>query len=88
MVTVFKGSPRLGGQDSACNAGDSEDLGLIFGSERSPGGGNDNPVQHARLKNPTDRVAWWATVQRVAKNRTQLRTKQCFSNMTIPYNSI
>ena len=88
MVMVFKGCPRLGGKDSAGNAEDSGDWGLIFGSERSPGGGNDNPIQYSHLKNPTDRVAWWATVQRVAKNQTQLRTEQCVSNMTIHYNSI
>ena len=31
------------GKESACNAGDTEDGGLIPGSGRSPGGGNSNP---------------------------------------------
>ena len=31
------------GKESACNAGDWGDLGLILGSETSPGGGHDNP---------------------------------------------
>ena len=36
----------------------------LLGSGRSPGGGNDNPVQYPCLGNPTDRGAWWATVHR------------------------
>ena len=35
-------------------AGDSGDAGSIPGSGRSPGGGNDNPLQHSCLGNPTD----------------------------------
>ena len=45
-------------------------------SGRSPGGGNGNLVQYSHLKNAMDRGAWWATVQRVTKSQTQLRTKQ------------
>ena len=41
------------------NAGD---LSWNFGSGRSPGGGNGNPLQYSCLENPTDRGAWWATV--------------------------
>ena len=48
------------------------DLGLIPGSERSPGGGNGNPVQYSCLENPMDRGAWRATVHGVAKSQTQL----------------
>ena len=65
----------LGGSEvkvSACNAGD---LGSIPGSGRSPGEGNDNPLQYSCLENPMDRGAWWATVHRVAKSRTWLRWK-------------
>ena len=36
-------------EESACNA---EDLGLIPGLGRSPGGGHDNPLQHSCLENP------------------------------------
>ena len=46
------------GKASACNAGD---LGSIPGSERSPGEGNGNPLQHSCLENPRDGGAWWAT---------------------------
>ena len=62
---------------SACNV---EDLGLIPGSGRSPGEGNVNPLQYSCLENPMDGGAWWATVHRVAKSRTQL------SNFTFTFN--
>ena len=57
------------GKASACNAGD---LCSIPGSGRSPGEGNGNPLQYSCLENTMDRGAWWATVHRVAKSRTQL----------------
>ena len=46
------------------NAGD---MGLISGLGRSPGEGNDNPLQYSCLGNPMDGGAWWATVRGVAK---------------------
>ena len=46
------------------NAGD---VGLIPGSERSAGEGNDNPLQYSCLENPMDRGAWQATVHGVTK---------------------
>ena len=60
------------GQESACNMGVTGDTSLIPGLGRSPGGGNGNPLQYSCLKNPMDRGAWWATVQRVSKNWTRL----------------
>ena len=39
------------------NAGNSGDLGLIPGLERSPGGGNGNSLQDSYLENPRDRGA-------------------------------
>ena len=56
------------GKESASNAGD---LGLIPGLGRSPGEGNDNPLQYSCLENSMDRGAWWATVHSVPK-RTEL----------------
>ena len=56
-------------KESACNVGD---LGLIPGSERSPGKGNGYPLQDSCLKNSMDRGAWWATVHEVANSRTRL----------------
>ena len=50
------------------NAGDIRDLGSIPGSEKSPGGGHNNPLQYSCLENPMDRGAWRATVHEVAKN--------------------
>ena len=36
----------------------AEDMGSISGSGRSPGEGNDNPLQYSCLGNPLDREAW------------------------------
>ena len=60
-VSVVKNSPA--------NTGDMHS---IPGSERSPGGGNGNPLQYFCLENPMDRGAWWATIHKVTKNRTWL----------------
>ena len=73
-VTIYcflihdKGFP--GGSDSkesACNAGDP---GLIPGLERSPGEGNDDPLQYSCLENSMDRVACRAAVHGVAESDT------------------
>ena len=63
----FPGSSA--GKKSACNVGD---LGLIPGLGRSPGEGQDNPLQYSCLENPMNRGAWQATVHGVAKSQTQL----------------
>ena len=52
------------------NAGDVRDMGSIPGSERSPGGGHDNPLQYSCLENPMDREAWRVTVHGVAESGT------------------
>ena len=65
-------SPCLNGKESACSAGKAEDADLIPGLERSPGGGNSNPLQYSCLGNPMDRGAWWATSMRLLKSWTQL----------------
>ena len=54
------------------NAGDIRDPGSVAGLGKSPGKGNDSPLQYSCLENPTDRGAWQATVHGVAKSRTQL----------------
>ena len=56
-------------------AGAAGDMGLIPGSERSPGVGNVNPFQYSCLENSMDRGAWWATVHGVAKRGTRLSTR-------------
>ena len=52
--------PASGSDDkqSACSTGD---LGLISGSERSPGEGNGSPLQYSCQENSMDRGAWRAT---------------------------
>ena len=60
------------GKESACNEGYPGDASSVPGSERSPGEGNGNSLQHSCLENSMDKVAWQATVHRVAKSRTQL----------------
>ena len=45
-------------KESTCNA---VHLGSIPGLQRSPGGGNSNPLQYSCLGNSMDRGAWWAT---------------------------
>ena len=57
------------GKESTCNAGDTRDSGLIPGLERSPGGGNGNPLQYYCLENHMDRGAWWATVHGAPKSQ-------------------
>ena len=49
---------QLSGKESACNAGDTGDVGSIPGLGRSPVKGQDNPLQYSCLENPTDRGAW------------------------------
>ena len=41
--------------------GNAGDAGLITGSGRSSGEGNDNPLWYSCLENPKDRGAWRAT---------------------------
>ena len=61
------------GKESACNAGEARDMGLISGSGRSPGEGHSNPLQCSCLENPLDRGAWLVAVHGVAKSQTQLK---------------
>ena len=44
--------------------------GLIPGSGRSPGEGNDCPLQYCCLENRVDTGDWWATVHGVANSPT------------------
>jgi len=46
---------------------DAGDSGSIPGLGRSPGEGNDNPLQCSCLGNPMDRETWQATVHGVIK---------------------
>ena len=61
-----------GGSDSKESAYNGGDPGSIPGLGRSPGEGNDNPLQYFCLGNPTEAGSWWTTVHGVGKNRTGL----------------
>ena len=59
-------------KNPSASARDITDVGSIPGSGRSPRG-HGNPLQSSCLENPMDGRAWWATVHRVVKSRTQLK---------------
>ena len=48
------------------------DLSSVPRLGRSPGGGQDNPLQYSCLENPMDRGAWWAVVHGVTKSQIYL----------------
>ena len=56
-------------KESAYNVGD---LGSVPRLGRSPGEGNDNPLQYSCLENPMDGGAWEAAVSGIAKSWTRL----------------
>ena len=49
------------------SAGHARDVGSIPGPGRSPGIGNDNPLQYSHLGNLMDRGSWWTTVHWITK---------------------
>ena len=69
-TTYLFGFP--GGSNDKQPASHAGDVGLISGSGRSPGGGNENgnPLQYPCPENPTDREAWRSAVHRFAKSWT------------------
>ena len=70
LPEIVKGFPGgSDGKESACNAGD---LGWIPGLGKSPGEGNDYPLQYSCQENFMDRGAWWAIVHGVMKRWTEL----------------
>ena len=52
----------------------TQETGLTPGSERSPGGGSGNPLQHSCLDNFMNREAWWVTVHGVTESQTESQT--------------
>ena len=58
----------FGGSEVKASAYNARDPGSIPGSGRSPGEGNDNPLQYSCLENPMEGGAWWSTVHRVSKS--------------------
>ena len=60
-------------EQATAYAGNMRDLGSIPQSGRFPGGGHGSPLQYSYLETSMDRGAWWATVHRMAKSKTQLK---------------
>ena len=58
-----------GDSDGKESASDVRDSGLIPGLGRSPGEGNDNPLQYSCLENSMDRRTWQTTVHGVSKSQ-------------------
>ena len=56
------------GKEAACNAGDTEDTGVILRLGKSSGGGNGNPLQYSCLENSMDSGAWRATVHGITES--------------------
>ena len=52
------------------NEGDLKDTSSIPALGRSPGEGNDNPLQYSCLENPMDRGTLQATVHGIPKSLT------------------
>ena len=64
---MMKGFPCSSvGKESACSAGD---MGSIPELGRSPGEGNDNPLQYSCLENLMDRGVWWDVLHGVTKSQ-------------------
>ena len=57
------------GSDAKESASNTEDLGSIPGSGRSPGEENDYLLQYSCLENSMDRGAWHTTVHGVTKSQ-------------------
>ena len=57
-LSTLEASFIPGGSDGKASAYNVGEPGSIPGLERSPGEGNDNPVQYSCLENPMDGGAW------------------------------
>jgi len=82
---ILVGFPDDCGIESASS---SRDMGPIPGLGRSPGEGNDNPLQYSCLENPTVRGAWRDTVHGVTKesDMTQgLRQQQYYGSSFVQH---
>ena len=67
LDTIYRLPWWFSGKESACNIGDSWKTGSVPGVGRSPGEGNDNPLQYSCLGNLIDRGDWQAAVYGVKK---------------------
>ena len=69
---ICMGSMALVVKNPLANSGCTRDVGSIAELGRSPRTGNGTPLQYSCLENSMDRGAWWAMVQGITKNWTQL----------------
>ena len=67
----------ISGRESAYNAGDTGDTGLISESGGSSAGENGSPLQYSCLENSMGRGARQATVHGAIKSCTQLKRVAC-----------
>ena len=94
LLTELLGKLAVLSKESACNAGDTEDLGLIPGSGRTmyllscPGGGHGNLLQYSCLENTMDRGDLWSTVHTVAKSWTGLKQLSTYTGRLTPRSKV
>ena len=69
----------LSGKESAWDAGDAGNTGSALGLGRSPGEGNDNPLQYSCIEDSMERGAWRAIVHGVAKSPNTTEHKHMWS---------
>ena len=67
LLRDFPGSAT--GKEPACQFRRLKRRGFCPLIGKIPGGGHGRPLQYSCLKNPIDRVAWWAAVHKVTKSR-------------------
>ena len=79
VIWGFSGG--AGGKEPTCQCRRQKRFGLDPWVGRIPEGGNGNPLQYSCLEHPRDRGAWWATVHRVVKSRTQLKQLSIHTRM-------
>ena len=70
-------------KNSSANAGDTEDVGLIPGSSRAPGGGNGNPLQYSCVENRMDRGADGLQSMGSQRVRQDLVTEQAGTDLSV-----
>ena len=94
LLTELLGKLAVLSKESACNAGDTEDLGLIPASGGTmyllscPGGGHGNLLQYSCLENTMDRGDLWSTIRTVAKSRTGLKQLSTYTGRLTPRSKV
>jgi len=77
-----------GGSNSTESACTAWDLGSIPGSGRSPGEGNDYPLQYSCLDSSIDRGAWQATVHGICRTESLHCSPETTTTLLIIYTPI